>query len=117
EAMKRDRNIDAFVLDDGFQHRKVKRDFDLGLINGTQPFGFGHLLPRVWMREPMKGLGRADALIITRSSQVQPKALASIEETLRHYNSVAPIYRADHVQTGIWLPNSGKRLSIAALAN
>src|ERR1700722_16404745 len=69
QALGHNGKIDAFVLDDGFQHRKVKRDFDLVLINATEPFGFGHVLPRGLLREPMAGLRRADALLITRSSQ------------------------------------------------
>src|SRR5262249_19764720 len=31
--------VDVFVLDDGFQHRKLHRDFDLVLIDASNPFG------------------------------------------------------------------------------
>jgi tetraacyldisaccharide 4'-kinase len=114
QALRQNGKIDTFVLDDGFQHRKVKRDFDLVLVNATEPFGFGHVLPRGLLREPMAGLRRADALLITRSSQVDSAALAKIESIIKKYNSAAPIYHADHVHTAIWMPGSGQRFPIAA---
>ena len=54
-------DVDVFVLDDGFQHRKLARDFDLVLIDAAQPFGYGHVHPRGLLREPLAGLRRADA--------------------------------------------------------
>ena len=107
QALRQNGKIDTFVLDDGFQHRKVKRDFDLVLVNATEPFGFGHVLPRGLLREPITGLQRADAFLITRSSQVEPADLAKIELTLRKYNPTAPIYRANHTHTGVWMSLSG----------
>ena len=47
------------VLDDGFQHRRVSRDLDIVLVDATRPFGFGHVLPRGLLREPLRGLSRA----------------------------------------------------------
>src|SRR5687767_11141712 len=32
---------DAFVLDDGFQHRRLARDLDVVLVSATSPFGYG----------------------------------------------------------------------------
>ncbi len=62
--------VDVFVLDDGFQHRRVRRELDLVLIDATEPFGYGHLLPRGLLREPAANLRRADAVIVTRADQV-----------------------------------------------
>jgi len=57
---------EVFVLDDAFQHRRAARDFNLLLISATNPFGYGHVLPRGLLREPIGGLNRADAVVITR---------------------------------------------------
>ena len=54
------------VLDDGFQHRQAHRDLDIVLIDATEPFGFGRLLPRGLLREPIGSLARADVVVITR---------------------------------------------------
>ena len=50
---------DVFLLDDGFQHEPLARDLDLVLLDGTRPFGHGHLLPRGLLREPLSALRRA----------------------------------------------------------
>jgi tetraacyldisaccharide 4'-kinase len=58
---------DAFVLDDGFQHLRLARDFDVVTVDATDPWGGRRLLPRGRLREPLKGLARADCVVITRS--------------------------------------------------
>jgi tetraacyldisaccharide 4'-kinase len=60
---------DVLILDDGFQHRRLHRDLDLVLVDALQPWGFGHVLPRGLLREPLSGLRRAGVVLITRSDQ------------------------------------------------
>ena len=62
-----------FILDDGFQHLALERDMNLLLIDASNPFGNGYLLPWGTLREPIAQLKRADAFIITRSSQKSQK--------------------------------------------
>ena len=92
-------DVGAFVLDDGFQHRRVLRDFDLVLISAIEPFGYGHVLPRGLLREPLSGLQRASAIAITHASRVSSDALAAIERTIRQHFA-GPIYHADHGPVG-----------------
>ncbi|MBI3988687.1 MAG: tetraacyldisaccharide 4'-kinase [candidate division NC10 bacterium] len=56
---------DLFLLDDGFQHLGLHRDLDIVLFNARTPFGYGHLLPRGLLREPLSGLKRAGLFGIT----------------------------------------------------
>ncbi|MBX3443127.1 MAG: tetraacyldisaccharide 4'-kinase [Planctomyces sp.] len=65
----------AVVLDDGFQHRRLHRDIDVVLIDATNPWGYGRLLPRGLLREPRGSLARADLVMITRGDQVSAEAL------------------------------------------
>lgn len=58
----------VILLDDGFQHRRLHRDADLVLLDATDPFG-GGLLPRGRLREPVAGLRRAAAVLLTRADQ------------------------------------------------
>ncbi len=74
--------VDAIVMDDGFQHRRLHRDLDMVLIDATNPFGYGHVLPRGLLREPLSALGRADVVLITRSDLVNESALAAIQTRL-----------------------------------
>jgi len=85
---------DLILLDDAFQHWQLARDKDLVLIDATNPFGFGHLLPRGLLREPLTALKRADLFLITRVNAVEKEKLAEIVGVLRRYNDKAPIFMA-----------------------
>jgi len=60
----------VILLDDAFQHRRIARDLDIVLLDALEPFGFGHLFPRGWLREPIEGLRRADVVVLTRADLV-----------------------------------------------
>lgn len=85
-------DITTFVLDDGFQHRRVLRDLDIVCIDATKPCGNGRILPAGTLREGFKGLKRADAIIITRADQIGDTS--NLEERLRKRNAAAPIFMA-----------------------
>lgn len=53
-------------LEDGFQHRKVKRDVEIVLLSGPDLFGKGYFLPRGYLRESPQSLSRADWIIVTQ---------------------------------------------------
>jgi tetraacyldisaccharide 4'-kinase len=86
----------VIILDDGFQHRRLARDFDLVLIDATEPFGFDHVLPRGMLREPITGLKRARALLLTRADQTDDATRAAIVAKLHQYNPGAPVYCCVH---------------------
>ena len=86
----------VFVLDDAFQHRKARRDLDLVLIDATRPFGFGRLLPRGLLREPLRSLRRADAVIITRADRVDGATLEKLDRRITRVTGRAPIAHAVH---------------------
>ncbi len=69
EALRRFQ-LNVLLLDDGFQHRQLHRDLDLVMVDATDPFGGGWLLPRGRLREPMAALRRAHAIILSRTDQV-----------------------------------------------
>jgi len=52
------------LLDDGFQHLKLKRDLDIVLIDCMKVFGNGFLLPAGPLREAESRIKRADKVII-----------------------------------------------------
>lgn len=55
----------CWILDDGFQHRKLARQHDVVLLDEKQPLGNGWTLPRGYLRESAAGLLRATAFLIT----------------------------------------------------
>jgi tetraacyldisaccharide 4'-kinase len=88
--------VDFILLDDGFQHRRIGRDLDLVLIDATDPFGMGHVLPRGRLREPVESLGRADGVIITRCEQVDRYALHELDRRIAELHGRPPLGHAKH---------------------
>ncbi len=81
-------NRDIFLLDDGFQHWRLHRDLDIVVVDATNPFGRGRLIPLGRLREPVDELKRADIIIINKAGGKE----AALERTLRSYNKEAPIF-------------------------
>ncbi|MEQ1904135.1 MAG: tetraacyldisaccharide 4'-kinase [Pirellulaceae bacterium] len=102
------------ILDDGFQHRYLARDLDVVLIDATLPFGFGAMLPRGLLREPVKGLRRANLVVITRTNVVTDDVLTGIEQTIRKWNPVVPVARSI-VEPRSWRRADGERKKIDEL--
>jgi tetraacyldisaccharide 4'-kinase len=57
------------LLDDGFQHRGLARDFDIVLV--TPDDGRDRLLPAGRLREPLRSLRRADAVVLTSGASAE----------------------------------------------
>ncbi len=91
---------DVFLLDDGFQYRKLKRNLNIVLIDATCPFGFEHVLPRGLLREPARSLVRADVVVITRADLVSEAELERISRVIRSHAASAPVLKCQHVVTG-----------------
>lgn len=86
--------ITAFVLDDGFQHRKIKRDLDIVLVDATNPFGNGRLLPSGILREPLEHLKRADTIVITRANLVEN--LDNLKSRISDFSQNCPIFVSEN---------------------
>lgn len=86
--------ITAFVLDDAFQHHKVKRDLDIVTIDATKPFGNGKLLPSGILREPLKNLKRADAIVLTRANL--SNQIENLQSKIKMYNSSCLIFTSQN---------------------
>jgi tetraacyldisaccharide 4'-kinase len=87
---------DLFLLDDAFQHRQVKRDWNVVLIDATCPFGFGRVLPRGLLREPIGNLRRADDVIVTRADRVSAKAIGDLDATITRLLGRPPLAHVRH---------------------
>ena len=128
ERAIRDYDVDCLVLDDGFQHLKLKRDLDIVVIDSLNPFGGENLIPSGNLREPLKNLGRADLFIISHCNQSKKQIIKSIYTKLKNVNNDAPvcesIHRPVHIESMIdgsilgpeWL--MGKRIyGLSAIGN
>jgi len=75
EMVQKHGPLDAVILDDGFQHIRLKRDLDLVLVSESRGLGNGRMLPAGPMREPLAALKRADAVVIVSSGRSGSSAI------------------------------------------
>ena len=64
----------VLICDDAMQHRQIFRDIDLVLLDSQNPLNNGHVLPRGKLREPIAGLKRASAFLLTRTDETDEAA-------------------------------------------
>ncbi|UCB57432.1 MAG: tetraacyldisaccharide 4'-kinase [Candidatus Omnitrophota bacterium] len=97
---------DILILDDGFQHWRLRRNLDIVLVDASSPFGNGGLIPRGILRESLSSLARADVFVLSRAD-ANPQKIEAIKKELRRYNPRAPIYQA------VYTPSFLRRLNPA----
>ena len=84
---------DTLILDDGFQYLPLKGRLNLLLVDKTNPFGNGHLLPRGILREPIKHLKRASYVFLTKSDGERDLEL---EELIQKHNPGVDMIECAH---------------------
>jgi tetraacyldisaccharide 4'-kinase len=97
---------EVLVLDDGYQHLRLARDLNVLLIDATDPLGGFEMIPFGRLREPLYGLKRADAIVITRADR--PFDQGQTSAIIKYYcgDSVPVMYfystitRLRHLATG-----------------
>ena len=82
------------LLDDGFQHRRLARDLDLVLLDARKPLQNEWVLPAGTLREPLRALKRAHALILTRCDN-GPVSRKNRELLDRRFPGI-PLFPAEH---------------------
>ncbi len=114
---------DIFLLDDGFQHRRLARDLDIVLLDALGPLAGGAVFPLGRLREPWTALSRADVFVIMRAAP--DREYQGLQNHLRSVNPRAPVFRA-MVEPLYWLnyltgervpPPEGKAAAFCGLAN
>jgi tetraacyldisaccharide 4'-kinase len=74
------------LLDDAYQHRRVKATFTILLSDYNRPFYTDMLLPAGRLRESRGGAARADVVVVTKCpSEIQEEECIEIEKRVRRY--------------------------------
>lgn len=76
-------DVDVLVLDDGYQHLRLARDLNILLIDATDPLGGFEMAPFGRLREPLYGIKRADAVMVTRADR--PFDQGQLQAIIRYY--------------------------------
>lgn len=93
-------HCNVLILDDGYQYVRLERDENVLVIDASNPFGTGHLLPRGILREPIEAMDRASAMLLTRCDQADDLdgLLGVIEECCPG----APVRMTRHAPCALW---------------
>jgi tetraacyldisaccharide 4'-kinase len=91
----------------------LKGRLNLLLVDKTNPFGNGFLLPRGVLREPIKHLKRASYVFLTKSKGVRDEEL---EAMINRFNPEAEIIECAHKPKYLQRLDNGERLPLSALA-
>lgn len=78
-------NPDVVLLDDGFQHLKIYRSFNIVLFDATMALDLYKVAPLGYLREGMSALKDADALVISRADLVTPEKLKKLQTLLKRF--------------------------------
>ncbi len=88
---------DVVIADDAFQHRRLKRNVDIVLLDATAPSWQLRLLPAGRLRESFAALQRADAIVLTKVN------LADVDHVRELRERVRGALSAGGAQQPLWL--------------
>ena len=76
--------VNIIIMDDGFQHRRVKRDLDIITISANDSKNDYRLLPWGKLREPFKNINRSNAIVFTKTDNyTPPNMLAELQSAFK----------------------------------
>jgi tetraacyldisaccharide 4'-kinase len=96
---------EVLILDDGFQHLRLERDLDLVVIDAGDPWGGGRMPPRGRLREPLTGLSRATAVVVSKLPADGDARLAAIRSEVERHAPGVPILGAHLVAHRLRTPD------------
>jgi tetraacyldisaccharide 4'-kinase len=102
---------DLLIMDDGFQHRALKRDVDLLLLDGVRAWGNGRMLPLGDLREPMASAARATCLVVTRGSRADRGRILA---WWQRWGSGGPVFWLDFSIGALRRFGTGEKLELPA---
>jgi tetraacyldisaccharide 4'-kinase len=86
--------LPLFILDDGFQHRRLQRDKDILLVDAQNPFDNRKLLPVGLLREPLGEMKRAGIIVITKG---RGSEVTSLKNEITSLSPHASVFVSGHV--------------------
>jgi len=97
---------DIYLLDDGYQHRQMKRDIDICLLDHKKPVSTGWMFPFGYLREPASGIKRADIVIFTRAEN------DTIPEKAAKYVKDKPVFFSNVSYAGVYNDNGKAEVAL-----
>ena len=94
-----EQGAEVIVCDDGLQHARLARDYEIAVVDGTRGLGNGWLLPAGPLREPARRLESVHAVVVTDRGGAQPLQTLQLRRPLQVTARFAP-GRAVNLLTG-----------------
>ncbi len=90
-------DVSVVLLDDAFQHRRVKPSFNILLSDYNRPFYTDYLLPAGRLRESRSNAARADVVVITKCPpEISIDERMEVEQAVRKYTSRPVFFTTIH---------------------
>lgn len=80
--MLAEEGVDVIIADDGLQHYRLERDYEICIIDGSRALGNRRLLPAGPLREPPERLAHVDQLLINGSMKNRENLLGAEQDAL-----------------------------------
>ncbi len=132
ELLRIDPNINLVVLDDAFQHRYVKPSVSIVITEYNRPIYKDHLMPYGRLRESVRGINRADIVVVSKCPVgMPPRDYMIFKRNLdlfpyqdiffsRYaYQELVPLFpeRSDKVPCLEWMSDADSVLAVAGIDN
>ncbi len=105
--------VNVLICDDAMQHRQIFRDINLVLLDSQNLQGSNHILPLGRLREPLKEIGRASAVVFTRANEAQ-QTNNKIEKLIQTENIT--VFRSIHKPKDIIMGDYSAQRLVSILA-
>ncbi|MDO9042127.1 MAG: tetraacyldisaccharide 4'-kinase [Desulfocapsaceae bacterium] len=106
---------DILLLDDGFQHLAVERDINLVLFSADSLAGNSRVFPGGDLREPVTALERADAFLLTGTTQANKERAERFAILLQNRFPQRPVFFSKYTPCGAKIELEDKNLPLTAL--
>ena len=77
-------DCDIIVADDGLQHYRLARQYEVAVVDGRRGFGNGRLLPAGPLREPVSRLARVDRILVQREPGAEAVPTLALPDGVPH---------------------------------
>lgn len=81
--------VDLIIADDGLQHYRLDRSYEICVIDGARGLGNRLLLPAGPLREPARRLNSVDQLLVNGRRRVAPESLSVVEQNAIVFELIA----------------------------
>lgn len=102
-------NVDVAILDDGYQHQKLKRDINILVTDSEKKFSNGFVLPLGALREPLCEINRADRIVVVNKNFDSSNAEEYVQYLKKKYKK--PVYLCNMKPSNIYNIKTGEKLS------